>query len=90
MSSKDPFVKICDGLNYESKGGDNIMRSWGMLPGLQHFKSREVCWSSETRRIDKQVNYLHGPTQTKQQGLHATKTTQQSNPAKIGQKTCDF
>jgi hypothetical protein len=37
-----------------------------MLPGLQHFKGRGACWSSEmgTRTSDKLINYSHGPAQT--------------------------
>ncbi len=62
--------KIFDGLNYESKEEDNRRkRSWGVLFGSQHLGGRGACWSSEMgiRKIDKQVNYSHGPAQTKQQ-----------------------
>jgi hypothetical protein len=58
--------KLFDGLNCESKGEDiERKRSWGTLPGSQHFGGRRVCWSSriKTRKIDKEFNYSHGPTQ---------------------------
>jgi hypothetical protein len=44
-------------------------RSWGMLLGSQHFGGKGACSSSRIgiRKSDKQVNYSHGPTQTKQQ-----------------------
>jgi hypothetical protein len=34
-----------------------------------HFKGRGACWSSrmEIRKIDMELNYSHGPAQTKQQ-----------------------
>ncbi len=40
-----------------------------MLSSSQHFGGRRACWSSGmgTRKIDKQLNYSHEPTQTKQQ-----------------------
>jgi hypothetical protein len=40
-----------------------------MFLGSQHFGGRGVCLSSgfQTRKNDKQVNHLHGPTLTKQQ-----------------------
>jgi hypothetical protein len=43
------------------------IKSWGMLFDSQHFGGRKVCWSSGigTRNNDKQVNYSHGPIQTK-------------------------
>jgi hypothetical protein len=56
--------------NYESKGENNRrIKSWGTLPGSQHFGGRGACWSSRmgTRISDKWVNYSHGPIQTKQQ-----------------------
>jgi hypothetical protein len=70
--------KLLYGLNYESKDEDRVcgfrcgemnIRSWGVLFGSQHFRGRGVCWSSGmgNTKIDKQVNYSHGPTQTKQQ-----------------------
>ncbi len=38
--------KLLDGLNCESKGEDNGRRkSWGALPGSQHFRGRRACWS---------------------------------------------
>jgi hypothetical protein len=38
--------KLLDGLNCESKGDDNgKKRSWGALPGSQHFRGRMACWS---------------------------------------------
>ncbi len=42
--------------------------SWGTLLGSQHFGGKRACWSSRigTRMSDKQVNYSHKPTQTKQ------------------------
>ncbi len=46
---------------------------------LQHFEGRGVCWNSKmgTRKIDKQLNYLCGPAQTKPQvGQYITKTLQ--------------
>ncbi len=41
-----------------------------MLPNSQHFGDKGVCWSfgMGTTTSDKQVNYSHEPTQTKQQG----------------------
>ncbi len=56
---------LLDGFNCKSKGDDNgRRRSWGALPGSQHFRGRGVCWSfgMGTRKIDKQVNYSHGTT----------------------------
>jgi hypothetical protein len=40
-----------------------------MLPNLQHFGGRGVCWSSGMgiRMSDKRVNYSHKLAQTKQQ-----------------------
>jgi hypothetical protein len=40
-----------------------------MLLSSQHFVGRGVCWSFRmgTMTNGKQVNYSHGPTQTKQQ-----------------------
>jgi hypothetical protein len=40
-----------------------------MLLGSQHFGGRGACWSSKmgTMMSEKQVNYSHEPTQTKQQ-----------------------
>ncbi len=40
-----------------------------MFPSLQHFGGRGACWNFRmgTRKIDKQLNYSHGPAQTKQQ-----------------------
>ncbi len=40
-----------------------------MFPSSQHFGGRGVCWNfgMGTRKIDKQVNYSHGPAQIKQQ-----------------------
>jgi hypothetical protein len=40
-----------------------------MFPSSQHFGGKGACQSSEigTRKGDKQVNYSHGPAQTKQQ-----------------------
>jgi hypothetical protein len=40
-----------------------------MLLGSQDFGGRRACWSSRIgiRKSDKQVNYSHGPAQTKQQ-----------------------
>jgi hypothetical protein len=52
------------------KGENNRRtRSWGTLLGSKHFQGRGACWSSRmgTRKSDKQVNYSHGPAQTKQQ-----------------------
>jgi hypothetical protein len=45
------------------------IRSWGMLPGSQHFGGRMACWNfgMGTKKSDKQVNYSHWPAQTKQQ-----------------------
>jgi hypothetical protein len=45
------------------------MRSWGTFFGSQHFEGRGAWWSFEIgiRKSDKQVNYSHGPAQTKQQ-----------------------
>jgi hypothetical protein len=45
------------------------MKSWGTLPGSQHFGGKGAGWSSEigARKSDKQVKYSHGLTQTKQQ-----------------------
>ncbi len=38
--------KLFDGFNYESKGEDNKRkRSWGALPGSQHFGGKRVCGS---------------------------------------------
>ncbi len=59
-----------DKLNFESKGENNgRKRSWGTFPNLQHFGGRGACWSSKMgiRMNDKQINYSHGHTQTKQQ-----------------------
>jgi hypothetical protein len=40
-------LKLLDGLNYESKGEDKGgRRSWVVLPNLQHFGGKKVCWSS--------------------------------------------
>jgi hypothetical protein len=40
-----------------------------MLFDSQHFEGKGACWSFEigTKKSDKQINYSHGPTQTKQQ-----------------------
>jgi len=45
------------------------IRSWGTLLGLEHFGGKGACWSSGIgiRKSDKQVNYSHGPSKTKQQ-----------------------
>ncbi len=62
--------KLLDGFNYESKGEDNKRRrSWSVLLSSQHFGGIGACWSFEMgiRKIDKQVNYSHRPTQTKLQ-----------------------
>ncbi len=62
--------KLLNGFNYKSKGDDNgRRRSWGAFPGLQHFGGRGVCWNFRmgTKKINKEVNYLHGLAQTKQQ-----------------------
>jgi hypothetical protein len=62
--------KLFGRFNYESKCENNErIRSWGTLPGSQHFEGKGVWWSFGigTRKSDKQVNYSHGPTQTKQQ-----------------------
>jgi hypothetical protein len=56
--------------NFESKDEDSEKgKNWGALLGLQHFKGRGARWSSgmRIRKINKQVNYSHGPAQTKQQ-----------------------
>jgi hypothetical protein len=56
--------------HYKSKGENSgRKRNRGMFLGSQDFKGRKVCWSSKmgTRKIDKQFNYSHEPTQTKQQ-----------------------
>jgi hypothetical protein len=62
--------KLFDELNHEPKD-ENIerRRNWGTFLGSQHFKSKRACWSSRMgiRMIDKQVNYSHRLTQTKQQ-----------------------
>jgi hypothetical protein len=62
--------KLLDGFNRESKGENNKRRgSWGTLLGSHHFGGKKACWNSKmgTRMSDKQINYSHGPTQTKQQ-----------------------
>jgi hypothetical protein len=43
------------------------MKSWGMFFNSQHFGGRRACWSFDigTKKNDKQVNYSHGPIQTK-------------------------
>jgi hypothetical protein len=40
-----------------------------MFFNSQHFEGRKACWSFKmgTKMNDKQVNYSHEPTQTKQQ-----------------------
>jgi hypothetical protein len=40
----------------------------GAFPDSQHFGGRRACWSSRMgiRKINKQLNHSHGPTQTKQ------------------------
>jgi hypothetical protein len=40
-----------------------------MLPSSQHFGGKGVCWSFKIgiKKGDKQINYSHGPAQTKQQ-----------------------
>jgi hypothetical protein len=40
-----------------------------MFPGSQDFGGRGACWSFKIRikKIDKQINFSHGPVQTKQQ-----------------------
>jgi hypothetical protein len=44
-------------------------RNWGTFPSSYHFGGWGVRWSSGVgiRKIDKQLNYSHGPAQTKQQ-----------------------
>jgi len=52
------------------KGENNgRIRGWGTFFSSQHFGGRGACWSSEmgTKKSDKQVNYLHKLTYTKQQ-----------------------
>jgi hypothetical protein len=61
--------KFLDILNGKSKGENNKRkRSWGMFFNSQLFRGRRAYWNSEMeiRTNDKQVNYSHGPTQTKQ------------------------
>jgi len=56
-------------LTTSPKGENNgRTRSWGTFLGSQHVGGRRACWSfgMGTRKIDKQVNYSHGPAQTKQ------------------------
>jgi hypothetical protein len=53
----------------DSKVENNIRRrSWGVLPGSQHFEGRGACWSSGMgiRMIDKQLNYSQELAQIKQ------------------------
>jgi hypothetical protein len=38
----------------------------GAFLSSQHFGGKGVCQDG-TRKIDKQINYSHGPAQTKQQ-----------------------
>ncbi len=62
--------KLLDRFNYESKGENSRrIKSWGTLLDSQHFGGKGACWSSRmgTKMSDKHINYLHGPTQTKQQ-----------------------
>jgi hypothetical protein len=52
------------------KGENNgRIKSWGVLPNSQHYGGRRACWSFGVgiKESDKQVNYSHEPTQTKQQ-----------------------
>jgi hypothetical protein len=61
--------QLLDGLNYESKGWKQQKdKESGTPPSSQHFGGKGACLSSEirTRKNDKQVNYSHEPTQTKQ------------------------
>jgi hypothetical protein len=55
--------------NVSLKEHNKRMKSWGTLFGSQHFEGRGACWSSMIRikKRDKQINYSHGPAQTKQQ-----------------------
>jgi hypothetical protein len=40
--------KLLDKLNFKSKGANNEgTRSWGTLPGSQHFGGRGACWNFE-------------------------------------------
>jgi len=60
--------KLLDGFNCESKG-ENIgrRRSWGASLGSEYFGGRRARWSfgMGTKKIEKQVNYSYGPSQTK-------------------------
>jgi hypothetical protein len=54
----------------KSKGENSGRRkNSGVFPGLQHVEGRKACWSSKMgiRKVDKQPNHSHGPTQTEQQ-----------------------
>ncbi len=56
--------------HHNCKGEDGARkRSWGTFLGSQHFEGTGACWSFEmgTRKINKQFNYSHKPTQIKQQ-----------------------
>ncbi len=55
-------------VNPKVKSNERI-RSWGTFLSSQHFRGKEVCqnFGRGTNTIDKQVNYSHGPPQTKQQ-----------------------
>jgi hypothetical protein len=58
--------KFFNRLNCKSKGVKiKRIKSWGTLPGLEHFKGKGVCWSygMGTRMSDKWVNYSHEPAQ---------------------------
>jgi hypothetical protein len=62
--------KLLDGLNFESKGWKQRKdKELGTLFNSQHFGAKVVCWNSRigSKKSDKQVNYSHIPTQTKQQ-----------------------
>jgi len=63
-------LKLLERFKCESQNENNeITRSWGMLPNLQHFWGGGACWSSkmQKRTTDKCVNYSYQSAQTKQQ-----------------------
>jgi hypothetical protein len=67
--SDAPFNSLMDSTASPKGENSGRIRSWGTFPGLQHFGGKGVCWNSKMgiKESNKQVNYSHGPTQTKQQ-----------------------
>jgi hypothetical protein len=60
---------LLEKLKCEFEIENNEKRSWGTFFSSQHFKGRRVCWGSRMgiKTNEKQANYSHKPTQTKEQ-----------------------